>query len=311
MSGVEERWVSAPPPTSERASDDANALASSSESATAKSTTSAAKTNDAVASASRAIGDDERDTGEALGPIGLLLRDPGEVARRCLEEEDLRPLTLAALAALVSGSAVFGGVVGSFRGGAQIAYAATKVPLAMVAALVVCVPAFHAIAASLGRAWPLRTVISLTVAAAGRAALVLLAFAPVLWLAFDLGLGYHAAALAAAGAYAIAGLAALGVLLRGLGDAKHKLTTALAFVLVFLAAAGQTGWMLRPYLVRPQTEDVPLVRAREGGFGDAIYGSSRSALGIYDRAAAASRSIQSDVEPAYPPYSPADDGANR
>jgi hypothetical protein len=183
-------------------------------------------------------------------------------------------------------------------------HAAAKIPLAMVAALVVCVPAFHAIAASLGRAWPLRTVIALTVASAGRAALVLLAFAPVLWLGFDVGLGYHAAALAATGAYAVAGLCALGVLLRGLGDAKHKLTTALAFVVVFLAAAGQTGWMLRPYLVRPQTDDVPLVRAREGGFADALYGSSRSALGIYDRASARSTEDES-LE--YTPY----DGAHR
>ncbi len=228
----------------------------------------------------------------ALGPIGLLLRDPAEVARRCLDEEGLRGLTLAALGALALGAAVFGGVVGSFRGGEQILYGAVKVPLTMIAALVVCVPAFHAIAASLGRAWPLRTVIALTVTAAGRAALVLLAFAPVLWLAYDLGLGYHSAALAATGAYATAGLAALGVLLRGLGDGKHRLTTTVAFVAVFLAAAGQTGWMLRPYLVRPQTEDVPFVRAREGGFADAIFVSARSAAGIYERAAESSEQQQ-------------------
>lgn len=228
--------------------------------------------------------EDDDDSYAALGAVGILLRDPAEVARRCLEEEGLRGLTLAALSALALGAAVFGGVVGSFRGGEQILYGAVKVPLAMIFALVVCVPAFHAIAASLGRAWPLRTVIALTVTAAGRSALVLLAFAPVLWLAYDLGLGYHAAALAATGAYAMAGLAALGVILRGLGDGKHKLTTALAFVAVFLAAAGQTGWMLRPYLVRPRTEDVPFVRAREGGFADALVVSARSALGVYDHA---------------------------
>lgn len=217
------------------------------------------------------------------GAISLLLRDPGEVARRCLDEENLRPLTLASLGALVLGAAAFGGVVGSFRGGVQIAYAATKIPLAMLAALVISVPAFHAIAASLGRPWPFRTVVALTVASAGRAALVLLAAAPVLWLAYDLGLGYHSAALAATLAYALAAVAALGVLLRGLGDGKHRVTTTLAFVAVFLAAAGQTGWLLRPYLLRPRTEGVPFVRAREGGFGDALYRSARSSVGVYDR----------------------------
>jgi hypothetical protein len=216
-------------------------------------------------------------------PIGLLLRSPREVARRCLEEEGLKPLAVAALAAIAVGAAVFGGVVGSFRGGLQIAYAALKMPAALLAAIVLCVPAFHAIAASLGRAWPLRTVVALTLSAAGRAALVLLAFAPVLWLLYDLGLGYHAAALAAAGAYAVAGLAALGVLLRGLGDATHRLTTAVAFVVVFLAAGGQTSWVLRPYLVRPQTEGIPFVRSVEGGFADALWRSSRSAVGVYDR----------------------------
>ncbi len=260
--------------------------------------------------------EDEDEAHASLGPIGLLLRSPAEVARRCLDEDDLRPLTLAALAALVIGSAAFGGVVGSFRGGAQIASAATKIPLAMVAALLVCVPAFHAIAASLGRAWPLRTVVSLTVAAAGRAALVLLAFAPVLWLAYDLGLGYHAAALAATGAYAIAGLAALGILLRGLGGGRHQLTTAGAFVLVFMAAAGQTGWLLRPYLVRPQSEEVPLLRAREGGFADALVTSSRSAVGIYERASASARRSSDDWDealdvPSNEPYSPAPEGTYR
>ncbi len=240
--------------------------------------------------------------------IALLLRNPREVARRCLEEEKLRPLALASLGAVALGAAVFGAVVGSFRGGEQILYGAVKVPIALLGALVICVPAFHAIAASLGRPWPLRTVVALTMAAAGRAALVLLATAPVLWLAFDLGLGYHASALAATGAYGLAGLAALGVLLRGLGRGKHAMTTALAFVAVFLAAGGQTGWILRPYLVRPQSEDVPFLRSLEGGFADAVFRSGRSSMGIYDRA---EREVQRGVvessrraaEPWQPPAS--------
>lgn len=227
-------------------------------------------------------------SGDPAGPSGitLLLRDPKETARRCLEEEGLKPLTIASLGALVVGAAVFGAVVGSFRGGEQIVYGAIKVPLAMMGALVLCVPAFHAIAASLGRPYPLRTVVALTIAAAGRASLVLLAFAPVLWLTYDLGLSYHAAALAAAGAYAFSGLAALGVLVRGLGEGKHRITTAVAFVAVFFAAGAQTSWILRPYLVRPQTEEVPFLRTVEGGFADSLFRSSRSAVGLYDRAEA-------------------------
>lgn len=40
--------------------------------------------------------------------------------------------------------------------------------------------------------------------------------------------------------------------------------------------------ILRPYLVRPRTEHIPFVRAREGGFADALYMSSRSARNVYD-----------------------------
>jgi hypothetical protein len=79
-------------------------------------------------------------------------------------------------------------------------------------------------------------------------------------------------------------------LLRGLGDGAHRLTTAFAFAAVFLAAAGQTGWLLRPYLVRPRTEDVPFVRSREGGVGDALYRTTRSSVGLFDRARAATGS---------------------
>lgn len=215
-------------------------------------------------------------------PIALLLRDPEEVARRCAAEEGLRPLAVASMAVLLIGGAVFGGVVGSFRGDAQILYSAIKLPLALFGALVICVPAFHAVAACLGRPWPLRTIVALTIAAAGRAALVLLAFAPLLWLGIDLGLGYHASALATALAYGSSGLAALGVLLRGLGEGAHRGVTATAFVAIFLAAGAQTGWTLRPFLGRPSQASVPFVRDVEGGFGDALVMSARSAMGDYD-----------------------------
>ncbi|MFK7992368.1 MAG: hypothetical protein AB8I08_40480 [Sandaracinaceae bacterium] len=239
------------------------------------------------------------ESGDRSNPISLLLRNPGEVARRCIEEDRLTPLVIASLAAVTVGAAVFGGVVGSFRGGVQIGYGAIKMPLALLGALVLSVPAFHAVAASLGRAWPLRAVVALTLSAAGRAALVLLATAPMLWLALDLGLGYHAAALASVLAYGVAGLSALGVLLRGLGTGKHRIATALAFAFVFLAAGSQTSWVLRPYLVRPQSEEVPFVRGFEGGVADAIARSARSAVGIYDRTEHSSRAVSHAVRDPY------------
>jgi hypothetical protein len=216
------------------------------------------------------------------GVLRRLLRAPADIATSCREDRDTRAIVAVSLAAVLVGSTVFGGTIGSFRGGVQIPYAAVKLPLAMLATLALSAPAFHALAAGLGRAWPMRSVVALALAAAGRSALVLLAVSPVLWLLYDLGLGYHAASLAAALAYAVAGLAALGVVLRGLGEGAGQKLTALAFAGVFFAVGGQTSWILRPYLVRPRTDHIPFVRAREGGFLDAIHKSTRSAAGVYD-----------------------------
>lgn len=219
----------------------------------------------------------------SLGVLSRLLRDPEGVAADCRDAADLGPLAATALAAIALGAAVFGGVIGSFRGGAQIGYAAIKIPLALLATLALCAPGFHALAATLGRPWPLRTVVALSLSAAARAALVLLACAPVLWLLFDLGLGYHKAAMASALAYGLAGLAALSVLLRGLGPGAGRALTAIGFVALFFAVGGQTSWILRPYLVRPRTEAPPFLRAREGSFADAVLMSGRSSMGIYDQ----------------------------
>lgn len=244
--------------------------------------------------------------------VSWLLRAPAEVAARCREDVDLRPLAVVSLAAIAIGGAAFGGVIGSFRGGTQIAYAAVKVPMAMLLALAVCVPAFHSLAAVLGRPWPVRTVVSLTLAASARASLLLLAFAPLLWLAYDFGLGYHSAALAAAAAYTTAGMAAFSILLHGFGSGAGRVMTLLAFAAVFFAVAGQTSWVLRPYLVRPKTTAVPFVRATEGSFIDAIWTSMYSSMDIYERTDVdieGDYDIHEDVRPALP--APTDVEPNR
>jgi hypothetical protein len=45
----------------------------------------------------------------------------------------------------------------------------------------------------------------------------------------------------------------------------------------------QMAWTFRPYVVRPRTEDVPMIRALEGSFIDSVTISTSSALGIYSR----------------------------
>ncbi len=212
-----------------------------------------------------------------------LLRDPAEMAERCERSEGLRELALTALTCLVLGAAVFGGVVGSFRGGAQIASSALKLPLALLVTLVVCAPAFHGLAVGFGGDARFRGIAALVLSASARAALVLLAFAPILWLAVDLGLSYHASVLLASLMYLTSGLAALGIVLRGLGGSLRAALTVAAAGIVFFAVLGQTAWMLRPFFGRPSQTSVPFVRAREGSFADAVVTSGKSAVGIYER----------------------------
>src|SRR6185369_10411975 len=52
--------------------------------------------------------------------LSRLLRSPGDIAACCREDRETRAIAVTSLAALAVGAAVFGGVIGSFRGGAQI-----------------------------------------------------------------------------------------------------------------------------------------------------------------------------------------------
>lgn len=221
--------------------------------------------------------------------LSSLLREPAEVAERCEKEDGLRELALWSLACLVVGAALFGGVLGSFRGGPQIAYSAVKLPLALLATLVATVPAFFAIAVSLGMRSRFVSVAALSLSASARGALVLSGAAPVLWLAVDRGLTYHQSVMLAVVMYLASGLAALGIVLRGLGGSVRALVTAAVCSVVFFGVLGQTAWMLRPFFGRPAQTTVPFIRAREGSFADAIARSTRSAAGIYDHPPAAPR----------------------
>ncbi len=213
-----------------------------------------------------------------MNEIDLLLRDPDEAARRSMAAESLRALVMTSLGTIVLGGAVFGAVVGSFRGGMQVVYASLKLPIALVMVMVITVPAVHAIGAALGQKWTFQTVTALCLASLGRGALVLFAVAPILYLAIDLGLQYHTTALMAVLAFGLAGIASLGILLRGIALPRARVAGALAMALVFVAVSGQTSWILRPWLLRPRTEDVPFLRAPEGGFIESIATSTRSAV---------------------------------
>lgn len=194
--------------------------------------------------------------------FATLLRDPERAVRACLSGEGRRALGQTALLSFFVGTLLFGGVVGSFRGELQLVFAAIKMPLLLLAAMVTTVPAVWALGATEERAWPMRAAASLMLVAAGRAALVLAALAPLLWLAMDLVGGYHLSAFLAASALGVSGLAALSILLRGMRGIPGG-TIALAGC-VFGLSLLHAGWVLRPWLVRPGNPAIVFMRSERG-----------------------------------------------
>ncbi len=212
--------------------------------------------------------------------VEQLLRAPGAFLDTA--DDGDRVARLRALLAVVTlGAGTFGAVVGAHRGGVQMVYAAVKVPLMLLGTMAICAPAFVGMARALDVRLPARAVVTVSLGACARAALVLAGLAPVLWL-FEGFLSYHSVALVVAAGCAVAGAAAAGLLARGLRRGGGGAGAVLAFLTVFAVVGAQSGWLLRPFLVRPQTQGVPFLRPLEGDLFDAVRRSSRSAAGIYD-----------------------------
>lgn len=204
--------------------------------------------------------------------LDRVLRAPADIAARCREGRDVTPIARTALLTLFVSAMAFGAAVGAWRGGRQIAFAALKMPIGILGSLILAAPAFYALAAVYGRAWPVRSVLSLVLAAGARFGLLLLAMTPPLWLTINFDAPYEVIKLAATLVYGLSGLAGLEVLVRGLGDGPGRRTIMTLFVGVFLLIGAQNAWVLRPYLGTPGSTEVHLfTREREGGLVVQLY----------------------------------------
>lgn len=227
--------------------------------------------------------------------ITLISSDPAAAAARCRNEDRLVPLVKTSLLVMLGGTGAFGLVLGSTRDWAQAFATLAKLPLVWIVTLAVAAPAFYAIAAVLGQPLKLRALVALTLVATARASLVLFALLPVLALLPDILSGsflagsrlrpdvYHKVTLFAVIIFAASGLAALGVLLRGFKKLPSTWPLLGMFALTFFFVAGQTAWSLRPFVGRPAQKEVPLWRAPEGTFLEAVLTGYDSARGRYDQ----------------------------
>jgi hypothetical protein len=190
------------------------------------------------------------------------------------------------LLAILGGTAAFGAAVGFYRGGAQVLFAAIKLPLVVLLTAAVTTPALTALGVALGRPAGLRADLIRVLAALARGSLILAALAPLMLVATCVHLGYHAAVLLLVVCCGGAGVAGLPLLGRALWAEKQGRVLLISTMLVVVGLAGtHTSWLFRPYLVRPRTTEVPFMRALDGSFVDSVGRSQRSARGIYDERA--------------------------
>lgn len=221
----------------------------------------------------------------SFGTIDLLLRDRAGTLARIRSGVDLKPILATMVATIAVSMAIVGAALGSYRGGVQIAYAAIKLPLVLLGTAALSAPVLSAVGAALGRRSRLSSDLTLVMSALAFGALLLAACTPLIMLGRALEVGYHRMIVGTVLMFMIAGGAALRMIVQGAAteQATGWRAAIAGLCVVFAFVGGQLAWALRPYLVRPRTQDVPFVRLVEGSLVDSIANTLRSARGIYDR----------------------------
>jgi hypothetical protein len=220
-----------------------------------------------------------------LGTIDQLLRDRDVVIARIRKGTDVTALLKTMIATIAIAMMIVGAALGSYRGGAQIGYAAIKLPLVLLGTAALSAPALWAIGTALGRRSRLVNDLAIVMAALAFGALLLAACTPLILLGVVIEVSYHRMILGMVVMFSIAGIASLRMVIRAITlDRAPGWRSAIAgLCVVFSLVGGQLSWALRPYLVRPRTPDVPFVRAKEGSLVDAITTAYQSARGLYTR----------------------------
>lgn len=217
-----------------------------------------------------------------------LLRDPVALIDGPDDRETLGRLAPALLIITALGAAIFGVVVGSYRGGLQIVYAAIKMPALMLLPVVVSLTAVRALlrAGDVPVTYSRVALASLTGTA--RTAILAAALGPVVWLYYSITPDYHTSVLVMVAALGLAGLPGMATVAKavavsgGKAGATRRLRvlSAAGILLVMGLTGAQSGWLLRPFVARP-TAEVAFLRPIEEDVFSSLMATSRSARGDY------------------------------
>lgn len=211
-----------------------------------------------------------------------LLREPGALVEDVsTHDKGIATYAPALLCATVLGGAMLGGVVGSHHGGLQTVYGALKTPLLLIIPPVFALPAVEAAWALVGTPVSQRRLRAAILVGMARTAVLAAALGPFVWLWSSAGVDYHSAVLAFTLTLVIAGIPGLLTVLRSLPRPTQMHRFAIWGSLALLGSVfAQTGWLLRPFVARPNAE-VTFVRPMEENILSSLMVSQRSARGDY------------------------------
>ncbi len=211
-----------------------------------------------------------------------VLRDPVGVVAQSESDPRFVRLVPQLLGLMVAGAAVFGAVVGGYRGGWMVPVAAVKVPLVLLVPMVLVLPALRGVWGLCGVDVDRRHLALAGLVGVTRTALLAAALAPLLWLVFSLEVPYHLAVLCFVGSLGLAGLPGLVAVGRALPPVPSARGVVVASCVALLGVgAMQTGWLLRPFVLRPRTEHVVIVRPIEEDVFSALKATAFSSVGMY------------------------------
>ena len=226
--------------------------------------------------------------GSGMTLIDGLLRDRRGLLARIESGQGLMAVAKVMMLTITVSAAIYGICLGHYRGGVQMFFAGIKLPMVVLLTAGVCTPTFAALSRVMAGETNLRQDFALILSSLALGSLLILASAPVLLLAIAIKVPYHLLIELVAGSCAVGGLGGYVLFATGLKRRKvpGRFTIALILLGTFATVGSQMAWVLRPYLVRPRTVEVPFVRSIEGSFGSAVVRSLDSARGRYRRAEA-------------------------
>ncbi len=218
-----------------------------------------------------------------LTVVMAVLRRPTSLMSDAEDERGMMTLIGNLLLIGATGAAVFGATIGSYRGGWQVLFAGAKLPVLLLVPLIVCAPAIRQLYGAFDVVLDGRRLAVAAAVAFARTGVLAAGLAPVVWLVYSVGIEYHLAVLVLAGSLAVVAAPGLWHLLSSCGGVHSVRPRALAAAASGLALLSvvfaQTGWLLRPFVVRP-TAEVTLFRPIEADVGSALVHTGMSSVGV-------------------------------